>query len=445
MNADFGDCRSPRSRSNFHAIMLPHWNLPRFVRVAAATLSTTAILQGAEQSNWPRWRGPNDNGSTAAGNYPVRFGADSGLHWKAALPGKGCSTPIVWNERIYLTAPVDGQDALLAFDWNGAPLWQTRLGAETAGKHRNGSGSNPSPLTDGTALYAQFKSGALAAVEPDGRVRWKTNLVERFGKSTLYWDYGTSPVLTADAVVVATMHQGESYLAAFDKQTGAMKWKVSRNYSTPVENDHSYATPLLVRQGGGEAILVWGAEHLTAHAAKDGRLLWSCGDFNPEGKPNWVAVSSPVVVGDLAVVPYGRGSRLHGIRLGGNGDVTKTHRAWVRDGTGTFVPSPVEYAGKVYLVRDRGEVECIDPATGKTVWSEALPKHSSSYYSSPSIAAGKLYAAREDGVLFVAQVEGKFELLSENDLGERIIASPVPVAGRLLVRGEKTLFCFGTK
>src|SRR5439155_27339023 len=169
--------------------------------------------------------------------------------------------------------------------------------------------------------------------------------------------------------------------------------KTARNYATPIEADHSYATPILIQHTGREALLVWGAEHLTAHAAADGRILWSCGDFNPEAKNNWVAVASPVVVGEIVVVPYGRGTRLHGVKLGGSGDVTATHRIWKRENTGTFVPTPAAYKGRVYLVRDRGEVECIDPVTGMTLWNGELPKSSSSYYSSPSMADGKLYAA----------------------------------------------------
>jgi outer membrane protein assembly factor BamB len=156
-----------------------------------------------------------------------------------------------------------------------------------------------------------------------------------------------------------------------------------------------------------------------------------------------------VVVGDIAIVPYGRADRgsprLHGIKLGGSGDVTKTHRIWKREDVGTFVPTPIAYKGKVYLVRDRGEVDCIEPSTGKTIWSETLPKASSSYYASPVIAGGKLYAPREDGIVFVAAVEPKFELLAENNMADRVVASPVPVANRLFIRGEKHLFCIAGK
>ena len=399
----------------------------------------------AAPANWPHWRGPGDNGSTDAGHYPIQWSGTSNLVWKAPLPGKGCSTPIIWNHRLFVTAPVKGQDALLAFDWDGKLMWQTTLGPEIAGKHRNGSGCNPSPVTDGRALFVSFKSGHLAALDFEGRVLWTTSLAEGFGRDTLYWDFGTSPVLTEKDVVMAIMRQGESWLVAFDQLTGARRWKVARNYQTPEEGDHSYATPLVLRDQGREVVLIWGGQHLTGHDPANGKELWSCGDFNPQGKINWVAVASPVVVGDMAVVPYGRGERLHGIKLGGQGDVTATHRIWERKDTGSFVPTPAGFQGRVYLLRDRGEIECVDPATGKTLWSGALPKHSASYYASPTVADGKLYAAREDGVVFTARIEGGFEVLAENDMGERVIASPVPLANRLFLRGEKHLFCVGAK
>ncbi|MDB6068070.1 MAG: outer rane biosis protein BamB [Pedosphaera sp.] len=405
---------------------------------------------GAESSaNWPRWRGPKDNGSTEEANYPVKWDAGTNCLWKAPLPGKGCSTPIVWDNHIFVTAPSDGKNEVLAFDWAGKTLWRTKLGNENPGKHQDGSGSNPSPTTDGKGIFVYFKSGDLGALDLDGKVRWQANLVERYGKDILYWDYGTSPVLTEKDVVVARMHHGESYMAAFDKSTGALHWKVARNYVTSLEGDNSYTTPLVIRDDGKEALLVLGGEHLTAHDAADGKLLWSCGGFNPQGKANWVPVASPVIAGDMAIVPYARGNRLHGIKLGGSGDVTATHRIWVREDTGTFVPTPVEYKGRVYLLHDhgadRGAIECIDPANGKTLWKGALPKSSADYYSSPVVAGGNIYAAREDGVVFVARVEGNFEVLGENAMGEHFIASPVPLANRVLLRCENHLFCVGAK
>ena len=416
--------------------------------VVVAIFSFACFAQvglAADLPEWRSWRGPLGNGSVEQGNYPVKFGAEK-YQWRAELPGRGCSTPILLAGKIYLTSPADGKDSLLCFDLDGTEQWRTVFDVEKAGKHRNGSGSNASPITDGSGIFVFFKSGTLAAVDLDGKVRWKTNLVERFGPDTLFWDHGTSPVLTEKHVVMARMHQGESWLAAFDKTTGEMAWKVPRNYKTPVECDHGYATPLVIQHQGKESILVWGAEHLTIHDAATGDVTWSCGNFNPDGNKLWPAIATPVIVGDMAVIAYGRNDRgiprLYGIRLTGNGDVTATNHIWKRDDLGTFVPTPVAYKGRVILVRDRGEVACIDPATGKTIWEGAFPKHRTNYYASPLIAGDKLYAPREDGALFVASVAGdKFELLAENDMGESVIGSPVPAANRLLVRGEKHLFC----
>lgn len=377
----------------------------------------------------------------------MKFGADKYL-WRVELPGRGCSTPILSAERIYLTSPADGRDALLCLDLDGKEKWRTVFEKENPGKHRNGSGSNASPVTDGQAVYVFFKSGTLAAVDLAGKVRWQTNLVERFGPDTLFWDHGTSPVLTEKHVVMTRMHQGESWLAAFDKQTGEIAWKVSRNYSTPVECDHGYSTPVVLPYQGRESILVWGAEHVTIHDAADGRVVWSCGNFNPDANKLWPAIATPVLVDDMVVIAYGRNDRgtprLYGVRLGGNGDVTSTNHVWKRQDVGTFVPTPAVYQGRVILVRDRGETAAIDPATGKTVWEGAFPKHRTNYYASPLVAGDLLYAPREDGTVFVARIAGdKFEVVAENDMRESVIGSPIPVGNRLLLRGERHLFCVG--
>lgn len=407
--------------------------------------ASSATLSPREISNWPRWRGPQDNGSTEIGTYPVKWDADKVL-WKASLPGKGCSTPAIWNRHIYLTAPVDGRDGALAFDWSGKEIWQITFGEETAGKHRNGSGSNPSPATDGNSVFVYFKSGTLAALDFNGKIRWQTNLVQAFGPDTLYWDHGISPVLTDKHAIMVRMHQGESWIAAFDKITGELRWKVPRNYETPVEGDHGYSTPLVLHRKGKEQLLVWGGQHLTLYDPVDGKLLWSFGDgFNPESKPNWPTVASVVLAGDIAILPFGRADRgqprLHAIKLSDRSANLDGKRIWKREDTGTFVPTPVLYKDCLYIVRDRGEVECLDPATGKSLWHDAFPKASSNFYSSPVVANGKLYAAREDGVVFVANIGNKFELLAENNMGERVIASPVPVSNRLFIRGEQHLFC----
>lgn len=403
-----------------------------------------------ESDQWRSWRGPKDSGSVSGTSFPDGVGKEY-LRWEVELPGKGCSTPIHVDGKIILTAPKDGKDAVVCIDASGKQLWLKAFEQEDAGKHRNGSGCNASPVSDGKAIYVYFKSGTFAALDFEGNVLWKKNLVEAYGKDTLYWDHGTSPVLTSKYVIMARMHQGESWLAAFDKLTGELAWKVDRNYKTPTECDHGYSTPLVMEYGGKESILVWGAEHITIHNASDGQMVWSCGGFNPEGSQLWPAIATPVVVDGVAVIAYGRNDRgiprLHGIRLSGSGDTTQTNHLWRRDDVGTFVPTPAVVNNQVVLVRDHGEVEAVDAATGKTQWKGAFPKGRANFYSSPLIAGDHLYAPREDGVVFVGRIlaGGGFEVLSEANLGEPVIGSPIPLGDQVLIRGEGHLYCFGVR
>ncbi len=418
-----------------------------FTKCLICFLIITVQLADATD-NWPRWRGPNTNGVAAPGDYPVNWDPQKVL-WKIDIPGKGYSTPIVWNEKIYMTAGVDKKDTLLAYDLTGKKLWQKKLGTESPGRHKNASGSNSSAVTDGTAIFAFFKSGTLAALELDGTVRWKTNLFRRYGKDKRYWDFGTSPALTKKYVVMAQMHDGESYLVAFDKVTGKVAWKVSRNYKTPQEASQGYTTPIVFLHKGTEALLVWGGQHLTAHDTADGKVIFSCGDFNPENTALWPSIASPVITQAIAIVPFGRNDRglprLHGIKMEGSGDVTKTHRLWSRKDIGPFIPCPTVSKGRVYIIGDRGTIDCINPSTGKTIWNGTFPKpkRKANFYSSPLIANNHLYAIREDGIVFILKLSDKFEIVSQIDMKDKIIASPIAISGHLLIRTDHHLFCIG--
>ena len=391
--------------------------------------------------NWPAWRGADASGAVESGDYPAELNQNKNLLWKSPLPEKGCSTPVVWENSIFLTSPFEGEDAVLGFSMNGKQIWQTTIGPERKGRHLNGSGSNPSVVTDGANLYALFKSGNLVCLDFDGKIIWKKDL-SSYGKDTLYWDFGTSPILTSKHLIVALMRKGNSWLLAFDPKTGQVTWEKERNYKTPPECDHSYATPTLIEHKGKEAILVWGAERLSAHSASDGKMHWVSTGFSPKQKKNWVVVGSQVVEGDIAIVPYGRGTHMKGVRMGGTGDITESNLLWTRTDTGCFVPSPAVAHGKVYVLRDRGEVHCLDPKTGKSHWEDKFPRASSSYYASPTVAGNFLYAPREDGVILIADISKGFKFLGEFDMGERVIASPVPVNNKILIRGEKNLMCF---
>ena len=412
--------------------------------VASFALACSLNCNRLMADDWPHWRGPNGLGSTPTGSPPAQWTAES-IKWKVSLPGKGTSVPIVHQKVIYITSPAEKEDAVMAFDLDGNQLWQTKLGPENPPKHRTlASSCNASPVTDGKQIYVHFKSGNFAALDRQGKVQWKINLVEKYGSVQLFWDEGASPILTDDLVILPRLHSGESWVAAFKKKTGEVVWKHTRNFKVPNENDNGYTTPVLFNYKGKQAVLIWGADHLTAHDVATGVTLWTASGFNPDQTAYWPAIATPAVVGNIAIIPAGRDdrnqARMHGIKLNGSGDVSSTHRVWKREDTGVFVSTPTVYKDKVYLLRHKGQVVCLDPATGNTLWTGSFPEHRAPYYASPVIANGILYAAREDGTVLTAKIQDKFEFIAENSMNERIIASPVPVGNQLVIRGDQHLF-----
>tara|TARA_R110002096_G_scaffold123315_17_gene266914 strand:- start:1356 stop:2609 length:1254 start_codon:yes stop_codon:yes gene_type:complete len=412
-------------------------------------LVTTIVLSlncASQAANWPQWRGPDGNSVAAEGQYPSAFSSTENVTWRVELPGVGSSTPIVWEDQIFVTSGKEGQDCVTAYNWSGAVQWQKTLGVERPGKHKNGSGANSSPITDGKNLYVYFKSGTVVSMTLDGEVNWKLNLQEKFGEDTLWWDLGTSPVFAGGNIVIAVMQEGESYVIALNPENGSVVWKVDRTYQVQKETGQSYTTPYVTEIDGQETIVIWGADRLTGQDPKDGKLLWTCEGFNPEDKAMWRVIASPAITDGIAVIPFGRTKFTAGVKLGGSGDITATQRLWERDDMGADCPTPVGRDGKVFVLSDRGQINCIEAATGKDIWMDAIPRAAAKYYSSPILAGDLLYCAREDGVLTTVKVsESGMKVLSQNDMGERLAAAPVPINGKLLVRGVEHLFCIGAK
>lgn len=394
-------------------------------------------------ANWPTWRGPSLNGVAPEGAYPLEWSDESGIAWQIDLPGVGGSTPAVWGDRIFITAPIEGANALLCMNAQGEQLWATRLGTEDSGQHRKGSGCNPSPVTDGERVYVYFKSGDFAAIDFDGNIVWRHNLQEMFGEDTLWWDLGTSPIRTSEHVVVTCMHSGPSYLAAFDPETGDLVWKQDRNLGAPEEAAQSYSTPIICEgPDGQETIVVVGADHVTAHSAATGAELWRVGELNPEQNHYFRSISSPVAEGEIVIAPYARGESVTAIRLGGEGNVRDSHIVWERTGIGADVPTPIAYDGRVYICRDGGQLSCLDLATGEEHWTVSLPSNRNAFSASPILAGDRLYVTREDGMTFVVSTE-THEVLAENQVEGFVVATPVFVDGRILIRTDAKLYCIG--
>ena len=418
-------------------------------RPAALSVPLLALLllaaPTAQANNWPSWRGPTYNGVAPKGSYPLKWSSTENVAWRLKLPGKGTSTPIVWADQVILTCQDATGNTTLALDRAGKQIWKTSVGATSIkGKHRKASGSNPSPVTDGKHLFVYFKTGDLACLTLAGKLVWQTNLQKAWGKDTLWWDLGTSPVLSKDKVLVAVMQTGGSYVAAFDKKDGNVAWKHDRNLEAPLEAAQSYTTPLVLNRGGSERLLVLGADHVTAHDCKTGKELWRVGGLNPAGQKYFRSISSPVVAGDLLLAPYSRGSTLTAIRLGGQGDVTRSHVAWVnKGGAAADVPTPIVQGNRAFVCSDRGKLTCLNVKTGKTIWSGQAEKNRTSFSSSPVLAGGRIYITREDGKTFVVESGDEFKVVAANELGEFTVATPIFSKGQLLLRTTEHLYCIG--
>ncbi len=394
--------------------------------------------------NWPSWRGPAGTGVAGEGPFPVRWSQDMHIAWKQPIPGKGTSTPTVWDGRVFLTGQEKGQNLAVCLDLRGRALWTTAIGEHRPGKHRKASGSNPSSVVDGEYVFVYFKSGDLACLDLDGKILWQKNVQEMFGKDTLWWDLGTSPVLTRELVVIACIQSDDSYVVAFQKDSGTLAWKRARNLGAPLEAAQSYATPIVATRSDREQLFILGADHVTAHSAVDGAEIWRVGGLNPKGEKYFRSISSPVLAGDLLLAPYARGTTMTAIRLGGQGDVTTSHVAWTRQGIAADVPTPVFFDGRAYVLKDRGAVACIETKTGKTLWSGEVEKSRQGFSSSPILAGRHLYITREDGKTFVLRQGDEFKLVASNALGESTFATPVFVNGQILIRTQEHLYCIGT-
>lgn len=405
------------------------------------------------QAQWPEWRGPLGTGALVSGSLPMSVKPDDDcLVWKAALPGRACSTPVVAGGRLFLTSPVDGRDALMAYGMDGKEQWRQIYGEQTPGRgQRVGSGANSSPVSDGETVVGYFKSGRVVACSADGNKLWEKELHKLYGEDKLWWDQGTSPLLYQSTVIIPVMQtEGNSYLVSFDLKTGKVVWKTERKFETAKESGDSYTSPHLLTIDGVDTIICFGADHITGHNAKTGEQIWFCGGINPKKEGMWRTIASSVVTKGVVVVPHGRGAYLMGIRAGGSGDVTESNVLWRKETPTVDAASLVAQDGLVYQVvdrgRDRGQVVCLEAQTGKILWEEKLPKSAKTFYASPILVGDTLCVPREDGAVFMAKVTDKgLGEVVESQLGESLIASPIYADGKLILRGDKHLWAFGKK
>jgi len=427
--------------------------------VLAALLMLPVPGQGKTpdlMDQWPQWRGPTGNG-VAGGNPPLTWSETENVRWKVPLPGKGLSTPILWGERIFLTATVpfgesgevhsehphgahDNAEPVRSHRFvvlavnraDGRILWQrtVREGRPHEATHVTGSWASHSMVTDGKLAYASFGSAGIYALDMEGKVVWEKDL----GDMEIFHEHGegSSPVLYGETLVVNWDHQGQSYLFALDAGTGKERWKVARDEIT------SWSTPLVVEHDGKAQVIVAATKRVRAYDLKSGAPLWECGGLSRNVVASPVAADGYVYVGNS----YDRRAMM-AIRLAdAKGDITGTDAvAWSRDRDTPYVPSPVLHDDTLcFLKHSQGLLTCLEAKSGKSLFGPVRLPGIRNVFASPVAASGRLYIPGRNGATAVVKLGAPFELLALNQLDDSFSASPAVAGDELYLRGQNHLY-----
>lgn len=423
-----------------------------FSSLAIALLSLALLVGVARGDNWPQWRGVAHDGVSQEKNLPTQWSQSENVTWRLALPGKAGSTPVVWDNRIFLTS-ADGDDLILmCIGTDGKEQWRRTLstGDRTVRTDEGNVASN-SPCTDGKHVWAMLADGTLGCYTVDGQEVWKLDLEDRYGEFKIQFGMTSTPVLDRGRLYLQLIHgdykaaTSEALVLCLDALTGDQIWKADRVTGADNENEHSYASPILYRDSEREFLLTHGADYAIAYALEDGREIFRCGDLNPKGTyhPTLRFVASPVAADGFIVLPTAKNQAVFCIKPGGSGDITDKPDFfhWRRNRDTTDVPSPLVVDGLVYMCRENGNLVCLDAKTGEELYNErtTVDRHR----ASPVYGDGKIYTAARNGKVSVIQAGPKFKRLAVNDMQETITSSPVIAGGRIYLRTFDALYAIG--
>ena len=414
-------------------------------------LSVLALLIQAPvllADNWPMWRGNEGDGQTKESGFPLTWSTTENVQWRVELPDRGNSTPVVWGDQVFITQAIEktGQRLLLCLDRKtGKQLWDAgTIYREPELTHATNPYCSASPATDGERVVVFFASAGVFCYDMQGREVWKrTDL----GKQHHIWGNGTSPVLAGDRVFLNFGPGAKTTLYAFDKATGKTLWQHDEPGGASGEEGNkkwlgSWADPLLGRVDQHDELFMSYPGRVCAFDPTTGKELWTCAGLNP------LVYNSPLYADGLVVSFGGYGGMGVGVRAGGNGDVTETHRVWHLPKVSQRIGSGVLHEGYHYILSDGGIAECRDLKTGQMVWIERLkgPGPTGQNWSSLVLTGdGLCYAVNQGGDAFVFRASPKFELLATNALGEKVIGSMAMSDGQIFIRGHKHLWCIGAR
>ena len=396
--------------------------------------------------NWHHWRGPNNDGISHETDVPIQWSQTENIKWRLPLPGEAASTPVVWEDKIFLTSAEGNALVLMCISTEGEELWKQTVGhGNRSVRGGEGNSAAPSPVTDGEHIWAFLGTGDLACYDFDGNQVWHTNLAERYGSFNLYFVMSTTPLVDKDRLYIHLIHSNAWVVLALDKMTGKEIWKHKRESDATDECEHAYTSPILYRDAEREYLVVHGADYVTAHSLEDGSEIWRCGGLNPVMgyNPSLRFVASPVATEGLIVVPSAKNGPVLGIDPAAKGDITDSKwQLWkLRQGT-PDVPSPLIHEGLIYLCGERGNLTCLDAATGEQLYRERTHRHR--HRASPVYADGHIYLTSRDGIVNVVKAGRKFEIVAKNSIEEAVAASPAVSNGTLYLRSYQALYAIGS-
>jgi len=402
--------------------------------VAIILLAITSPLRAED---WPEFRGPTGQGLYQGKNLPFEWSTTKNVAWKVPIPGKGWSSPILLNNRVYLTSaePMPGGNdlALIALCINAENseiLWKTQVFVQDGGKapkiHQKNSHASPTPLTDGKKLYVHFGHQGTACLDLDGKILW-TSTEHKY--APVHGNGGT-PILVDDRLVFSGDGSSNPFVVALKIADGKTSWKTQRK---PVKgNNFSFSTPLAITVAGKKQIVSPGSDAVSAFDPTDGKEIWRC------TYTGYSVIPRPVFGHGMVYISTSYNSpSILAIRVDGKGDVTKTHLAWSLKKGAPHTPSLLLVGDELYTVSDGGIACCVDAKTGDVHWSERI---GGAYSASPFYADDKVYFQAEDGTTTVVRAAKKYELLATSKLGERTFASYAVADGAIYLRTESQLY-----
>ncbi|MBX7168207.1 MAG: PQQ-like beta-propeller repeat protein [Pirellulales bacterium] len=418
--------------------------------------------------NWPQFRGPGGNGVADGATFPTQWAPGHNVAWSAPVPGIGRSSPTVWGDRVFVKTAIPDNETdeppkgmrpeskVFAppdsnYDWrvlcfglaDGKLLWQTsvKTGRPERGKHIKSSYASETPATDGQHVYAYFWQAGLYALDFTGQIVWQ----QQPPTEGTYGEYGTasSPITDGQRVYLQCDYLRNSFLAAYDCRDGNLLWRAQR------EPKNSWSTPCLWKNRVRTELVAVGPERAVAYDPSDGRTLWEL------GKLSGLTGTTAVTDDELCYITSGwipsKNRPVIAVRAGATGDVTPAddqspgpHVAWRVGPTAPYVPSPVAYRGRLYLLGDGAIWNCLDLRTGESVYGRKRLPQGGPFTASPWACAGKLFCLTEGGLCYVLAAGDEFQVLSTNpplDEDGLFLATPAVAGDALLIRGAQQLHC----